>query len=277
MEAKRGLPYNVVPPRIAKALQELINTRHLYQSVRLDWEEIKEQIQRVFNYETQAYNMIVNQSWGIDAETGPAPHVRITLPPLITYCALCKKRVPHNLTGNTDRPVSLWPGPEQTLIIPLECQGCRKARVVFQVTRHGDKLQLTGRSVFEEVQVPDYIPAPQRKYYSGAIIAFQSGQVLPALFMLRTLIEQCMRAEADCVDLRGDVLCDKYADALPDSFKQQFPSSKEIYRNLSDALHSANDDKALFEKEKRRIELHLHSRLLLKEAARLKRPASRTE
>jgi hypothetical protein len=82
---------------------------------------------------------------------------------------------------------------EYAFCIPVQCQACRTNVIVLLVHRKGDKLQLVGRSEFEEVEVPQYIPKAQTQFYSQALIALNSGQVLPALFLLRTLIEQHMR------------------------------------------------------------------------------------
>ena len=122
----------------------------------------------------------------------------------------------------------------------------------FLVKRSGPKIQLVGRSEFEQVQVSDSIPKKFRHLYSQAMIAFQSGQVLPALFMLRTLIEQHMRMITNtqkAIELRGEDLCDAYAKTLDNDFKLRFPSLKVIYGNLSEAMHLASADVALFESQ----------------------------
>jgi hypothetical protein len=151
--------------------------------------------------------------------------------------------------------------------------------VVFLVTRKtkqdGVKLQLTGRSVFEQVEVPTYIPKEQAKFYSGALVAFNSGgQVLPALFMLRTLIEQHMRSQTGKQELRGDDLCDEYAKGLDGGFKAKFPSFKDIYGELSNALHAAVEDEELFESERKRIESHFRGKQTFDEANELQKKAT---
>jgi hypothetical protein len=123
------------------------------------------------------------------------------------------------------------------------------------------KLTLSGRSVIEHIQVPQYVPKAVARFYSGAAIAFNCNQVLPGLFMLRTLVEQYMRSRlAPATFETADKLCDGYNASLDVSFKSRFPSLPEIYGKLSDALHEARDDGDLFESQRREIEKHLSAR-----------------
>src|SRR5262249_40937305 len=125
------------------------------------------------------------------------------------------------------------------------CQSCKSTPDAIMVRRQGEKLQLVGRAPMEHVEVPDVIPREITKYYSGAIIAFQSGQPLAANFMLRTTCEQWARKWADAAD-RADAALDKYMASLPDAFKQQFPSLKDIYSQLSADIHAATGSDAIF-------------------------------
>jgi hypothetical protein len=145
--------------------------------------------------------------------------------------------------------------------------------LVFLVGRKGPELRLTGRSIFEEVEVPNYIPEPVRKFYSQALIAFKSNQTLPGLFMLRTVIEQHMRSETGQEDVQdSEKLYEIYARKLPEAFKQTFPSLFEIYAKLSAALHRADVNDALFHSEIKRIELHFRGISAFYEAAKLQPP-----
>ena len=124
------------------------------------------------------------------------------------------------------------------------------------VTRDELRLTLSGRSVIEHIEVPAYIPKNLRRYYSGAVLAYNCNQVLPALFMLRTLIEQHMRSVAGDGHKSGDALCDAYAKTLDDAFKKKFPSLGEAYDKVSDALHAAREDEKLFKEQRDRILPH---------------------
>jgi len=77
--------------------------------------------------------------------------------------------------------------------------------------------------------------------------------------MLRTLVEQHMRRVTECsdVNIRGDALCDLYNGKLAGDFVARFPSFKVIYGRLSEALHNAKADEALFESQLEDICIHL--------------------
>lgn len=278
-QLERYRPDIIVPLAIQAAFQELLNTRHLYQSVNVKWEDIEPRIERGYpigdNWINVAYEMLFRDPWIFENEEPPPSTrrvVRLSMPLISALCERCKRRQPHNPCGAKESPFSLFP--TQVFCVPLQCQGCKSPAVVFLVTRRttpqGAKLQLTGRSNFERIEIPDFIPKRQEEFYSQAVVASNSGQALPALFMLRTLIEQYMRAETGNEEARGDDLCSKYAELLDDDFKQRFPSLKDVYDKLSDALHRADASDALFKSEIQRIETHFHAKKVFEDANKLK-------
>jgi hypothetical protein len=165
-----------------------------------------------------------------------------------------------NLLGEAGpQSFSLGKGGEQVFSFPLQCQSCRQNIIVLLIRRIGRKLMLVGRSEFEKVQIPSYIPKSQAEFYSRAIIAFNSGEGLAALFLLRTLIEQHMRTVSGSDELRGDALCDEYSKTLSDKLKGIIPSLKLAYGRISDALHKATVPDGLFESQREQIELHFEN------------------
>lgn len=163
---------------------------------------------------------------------------------------------PHTLVSTSTR---------QVFSIPVQSQACKKGEIVFLVTRSELKLTLTGRSDFEEVQPPAFIGKGVKRFYSQAVIAHQAGQSLAGVFLLRTLIEQHMRLIVqDSSKMRGDELCDRYSDTLPENFRQQFPSLKEIYGKLSDAMHTAVAEPDFFEAQRVEIDRHFDALRLVK-------------
>lgn len=282
-------------PFIEAAIQTLINTKHLYQSVlvsfeplltteakirfelknttsllrssadRTSLEDIKTQVQQEF---IQKRWLLHSPSVGI-IRPDPDNPIYFSLPPVKTMCGVCHSVESFNAwNGYHAATIPETAATEQTFCIPVQCQACRADVIVFLVHRKGIKLQLVGRSEFEDVQVPQYIPKEHKQFYSQALIAFNSGQLLPALFLLRTLIEQHMRATIDKIDLRGDELCDGYGKRLPEDFKERFPSLKTIYGKISDALHRAEAPEGLFESQLADIELHFDALALFAKAKR---------
>lgn len=158
---------------------------------------------------------------------------------------------------------SMPSGLQQIFVLRYQCQACKKEPVTFLVKRDGQKLTLTGRSPMEAVDVPNYVPKPTRKYYKGAVIAFNSGAILPAIFMLRTMIEQYMRATVNAGKKKktGDELTDAYASSLDPDFNRRCQSLKPVYTTLSEAIHAAIDDKPdVFEQERAKILSHFEAK-----------------
>ncbi len=274
---------------IERAFQELINTKHLYQSIEIDFrptvirkatEERSRRAQLAAagggsagpNTETivnslltelDAKNWLFVTAWDESADyEGSIP---FSLLPVKTLCSVCDDVTSFNPWASASvsaATMSPGVGHKQVFCLPLQCQGCRSSFIGFMVARNDRKIQLVGRSEFEHVQVPPCIPKDQKDFYSQAVIAFNCGQFLPALFVLRTLIEQHMRAATGLTDLRGDELCDAYNKTLENDFKARFPSFKEIYGNLSDAMHRADPNESLFKSELERVVLHFEALML---------------
>jgi hypothetical protein len=152
----------------------------------------------------------------------------------------------------------------QVFSIPLICQNCRDSAVTFVVARARNRLTLVGRFPIERIEVPAHFPKSVRSYYSDARLAFNSGQVLPALFMLRTLIEQFMRSKVGGTFKRGEDLGRAYKATLPDDFKAKFSTLADSYESLSEAIHSANADPELFITQLGKIDEHFDARRLHK-------------
>jgi hypothetical protein len=105
--------------------------------------------------------------------------------------------------------------------------------------------------------VPPYIPKSATDYYGKALVAFNTSHTLAALFYLRTLLEQYMRLESKTTGkATGDELADAYAKTLDPDFARRFPSFKELYSTLSEALHAAREDEELFTSTLERIQEH---------------------
>jgi hypothetical protein len=186
------------------------------------------------------------------------------LPTVETFCEVCDKGQPFNpqprQLGQLYPPEPWRKSKPQVFALAYICQGCKEFELSFMVTRNGMKLTLSGRSVIERIQVPPYVTNALARFYSGAVIAHNCNQVLPGLFMLRTLVEQYMRAAlAPETFESADQLCGAYNASLDVSFKSRFPSLPEIYGKLSDALHEAREDSDLFESQLKEIEKHFRA------------------
>jgi DNA-binding GntR family transcriptional regulator len=132
------------------------------------------------------------------------------------------------------------------------------------IRREQLKLTIVGRSPIEHVDVPQVIPKNQRKYFGGAVVAAQSGQTLPALFMLRTFLEQFAASQVSDHSLRADAVIDAYMASLPDAVRSHFISPRDMYSRLSEAIHAAREDMPFYEEIVGQIIEHFEARRLYK-------------
>jgi len=268
---------------IKDAFGRLLNEKHLYQSVEVDWRPVWEEAAKdsgpvlgakrpltdgekltvaeiVKNISSRAWRLESGPGRSIPGLDSADKSILLTWPLVFAFCNSCYQRHPFNppvyATECGPALVFLGAPDHQAFALPLQCQGCKTMIVVFMVTRQRSKLTLTGRSVIEQVEVPKYIPKAQEGHYSGAIIAHECGQTLAGLFFLRTLVEQHMRSATGSPTLRGDELGDAYNKILAPTLRDSAPSLKEQYAKLSDALHEARADAELFEQTSKQIEGH---------------------
>ena len=115
----------------------------------------------------------------------------------------------------------------------------------------------------EASEVPSFIPRSLRQYYSGALVAHQSGQTLAGLFLLRTLIEQWARSQVEKpTPPNADKLLDKYMGMLPDDFNSRFPSMRALYDDISVDIHDAVGSTDLFHSALAKVTKHFEARRL---------------
>lgn len=263
--------HNACIKAIQDCFAELLNDLHLYQHVDINVEEIRAKSNSPLIHPRAAALPIEVGDWFIFGSLGlPNKLVDnqqlISLPVIRAYCDGCKGRFPANLSSDPRLAptMSRLSQAHQLFSIPLVCQGCRNQVVTFVVARLHRRLILVGRYPIERIEVPPYFPKNIRDHYSDARLAFNSGQVLPALFMLRTLIEQFMRSKVGTEFVRGEDLSKAYKETLPADFKATFPTLADSYESLSDALHSAKADPKLFVEQHEKIDRHFDARRLYK-------------
>lgn len=276
----------------ASAIKELLETKHLYQSVAFG-EDLKKKIMAqdlpsILSKSKSArghaseilrgyWNLIADkQSWeGADPiHMGPPPgpsHIRIVLPRIKVTCGKCKtQNAPHipfgahehrpNWNESADRN-SAGSQAIQVLSFKYVCQSCdlsQQSILCFMVTRKGEKLTLSGRSELEEVSIPKSIPSEESKLLSNAIITNQASMPLAGIFYLRAFVEQYLRRITGISDTAtpGDVLAEEYHKLLPDEFPSKFKSMKKIYRSLSGKIHTATPCQETFDYCLEKIEKH---------------------
>ena len=116
----------------------------------------------------------------------------------------------------------------------------------------------------EHLEVPEVIPKPLRRHYSGARLAFHCNQVLQASFSLRVLVEQHARCVVGVPDgQRRERVVDEYMATLEADFKDRYPSLGAVYETLSDDIHGAVGDPEVFLRAERDIVGHFDALALI--------------
>lgn len=253
-------------------LKRLLETKHLYQSTTMDLyvglggEEDK-------LWRSQA----AREKWGVrDNATRPtatksAYEFTLDPPDVKLFCDYCRRVEAFNsissqeATGRSELESDIKAKEAtQVFVLSFLCQSCKRVPEIFLLRREGLKLTLCGRAPIENANVPRVIPKAVREFYSGGLVAHQSGQTLAGLFLLRTLIEQWARSQVKEAAARADELMDKYMATLPDDFKGRFPSMRSLYDNISADLHNALGSGDLFDRALSEITEHFDARRLFR-------------
>ena len=205
--------------------------------------------------------------------TQHAPTLWIVLPHPSLYCNSkgCKRRETFTPVWHTELSDSLTttitpkqitlPDGFQMFTLVYQCQRCLGTPEAFLVRRDKWTFSLEGRSPMERVEVPKFIPDKEKHYYSDAIVAFNTGKVLAALFYLRTFVEQFARRVTGITGkVTGDKILDLYYETLPTKQADEMPSLREWYDKVSAPIHSGTDDTEVFNAAKAAIDKHFEIR-----------------
>lgn len=264
---------------IQAAFKTLLERKHLYQSVIVETIQSPDSVGDPIGTVRQDFLLTVrafNGPWFLAGPTTVhriSPHASderllVTPPDLKLYCTSCGRSEAFNLVSVEDcfRHDGYSGGIEghQAFVLLYRCQSCKGVPEIFLVRREGLKLTNTGRDPIEHVEVPKEVAKNHKKFFSGAIVAHQSGQTLAGLFLFRTLIEQFAREATSSQTRSADQVMSDYMATLPADFKDRFPSMKSLYDELSADLHAALASQELFERARLEIEEHFRARALFK-------------
>jgi hypothetical protein len=272
----------------SKELKVLVEDKHLYQKVEIQFAETPQGLyKRVYQGQKDHFATWVNQSLSkerfelqlhlTDAERILIllkPALPLILPHLSLFCKNCGRReafaplrhadligqIRAEIVAGRSKQIAM-PADFQMFSLVYQCQSCLGVPESFLVRRDGWTLSLQGRSPMEQIEVPKYLPKIEIPFYRDAVIAFNSGKTLAALFYLRTFIEQFGRRITGMTGkATGDEIFDAYYKTLDAKHADQMPSLRDWYDKLSDSVHSAREDAALFELAKAEIERHFDFR-----------------
>jgi hypothetical protein len=272
--------------QLAQGMKSLLELKHLYQSITIDFTNFIEPalqiIEKRFHEEIQSkYSQALAERWLPVANAGERPSSADTAgliflcfqpPDVKLFCQICDRREAFNLISTEDflsrgqlpLPMRRSGQTVQVFVLSFLCQSCKTIPEVFLIRREGFKLMLSGRSPIEYVDIPRDVPNPVKHFYRGAVVAHQSGQTLAGIFLLRTLIEQWAGSKVPSDQLLADAVLDAYMSTLPENFKNQFKSFRELYGELSVDIHGARGDPALFNEARDKIVEHFEARRLFR-------------
>lgn len=291
----------IVAQSLTHAFKRLLSEKHLYQSVEVDLSAIpkiahelrhtlakpltsnmRERGPRIPSTEdvTRIGMQTATRSWepanpslpgARPIPQGEPDYIEFQLPTINTFCTHCEANWPFNPIFDTYQLTVRALGQHQWFFLGYQCQQCKGLPVRFLVRREGLKLRLAGRDPIEVLPTPKELPKTQSKYFSDAMVAHHAGQTLAGLFLLRVFIEQFWRTVPAVQDLLkqdsrapGERQGDAYQSSLPTDFKSRFPSLKDVYARLSEAIHAADAKATLFEEASAKIIEHFEARRLFK-------------
>lgn len=276
---------------ISSGLKELLESKHLYQNVVVDFPSLFKVVHdQILNENHKfAFHTFANQEFvkeGIPSEreefvidrgVKKYPTLTLIVQNVKLFCSICKTRETFSPTLYTDgtRAVAernktfprtvAHPDRYQVFFLLFQCETCRAMPVGFLVRRLQWRLTLEGRTPFETVDVPSFMPKSERWLFSGAIVAARTGNSLAGLFYLRSFIEQFAKRQTEIKDRRtGEEILDAYQKLLPINVRDQIPSLKSWYEKLSGPIHDAKPDNSLFEEARTAIVDHFDFRRLHK-------------
>jgi hypothetical protein len=275
------------------SLKQLLETKHLYQKVPIQAEQIIGQARKsthdaclIFDREMEP--ILAGPQFTLSTELLRMAARDGSVETLLTlivanvklFCGRCESKEAFrpvwfkDLANEVGRfriegiQILTLPAKFQLFFLVYQCQACPPAQAVpegFMVRRNGWDLFLEGRSPMERVPVESFIPKEEREFFRDALIARNSGKTLAGLFYLRTFVEQFARRKVNPSGRpSGDELMSAYTATIPMPQRDQMPSLRELYEKLSEALHSAREDSALFEEVKTEIERHFDFRRLFR-------------
>lgn len=255
---------------VTAAIKSLIEAKHLYQSlvvpetdsfisIKPDKTQVTEKLPQV----TEA----MNAGWATESVRPGASPIHLQVPDVKVFCSRCRRVEAYNSVFvlevfskiRNEREVSEG-GTQQAFLLAYQCQSCKRTPELFLIRRRGLKLTNEGRSPIEHADVPPFVPDSVQRFLGGATVAFQSGQVLAGIFLLRTLIEQWARKASGEKREQADQVMEDYMATLPNDFKNRFPSMRTLYGELSVDIHNAIGSAELFEKARTQIVQHFDVR-----------------
>lgn len=232
----------------------------------------------------QYYDSIPKFNWNVVSKYGErggytipqtdrrnrAPFLNIIFPQTLSlFCSECNSVEAFNFVDTSSLIgydlYNLHDPNIQVFSISYQCQMCKNRPEVFLLRRKNLKISIDGRSPIQQVEVSNFLPKDQKKFIKKSVIAFNSGEILAALFFQRTFLEQFVRIATNDLHTRElEKVFEIYKGMLPEKFNSLWPSLGAIYSRISEDLHAANPSKENYFTSKSEIETHFEALHLFK-------------
>lgn len=257
---------------VADAIRLLLEAKHIYQNVKVDAEAfVREYEEAIYGDDQEFYRQttraileqadldIGDRQLYSDGTKNKIPKLMVLLRGVKLVCSTCETNesfrpvVWNDMTAELrgenrpERLVGTVPQTSQLFAIVFECQRCTRQLQAVLIRRLNWQFFLDGRSPFEEIVLPPFLPKPEAGLFRDALIAAHGGKTLAALFYLRSFIEQFARRHTSASGrMTGEELMSAYNETLPEKQRDQMPSLRQWYVRISEALHAARADSDLF-------------------------------
>ena len=117
----------------------------------------------------------------------------------------------------------------------------------------------------EHIELPAFVPKPERNIYRDALVALHGGKTPAAFFYLRAFIEHFARRQTGITDRRtGDEILNDYATTIPEDRRDSLTSLRPLYDQLSEAVHRLSDEVEVFERLREDVDHHFEIRRVFK-------------
>lgn len=282
--------FEICKEEVSTLIRQLLEEKHLYQSLRLNEDIVKSIAQEIIHEEVSSeviemeFNKFTSHfSWkpprnnlvlADHIEKKPNKKIQsieITFPHIKSYCENCKGYQAFKMIFCqvfSDKK-SVKSDLFQHFLVIYECSYCENYEISFLIFREDEKITLVGRSQFGFKKPAPILPNEEEysQLISRAQISYDAHYYIAALSYLRLFIEKYVRNETGIFTREESQnisdICEEYSQSLPVKLRSVIPSLKSIYEQLSAAYHQGDLEKineygTLYEQCLENLKKHFH-------------------
>ncbi len=198
----------------SRLLKVLLETKHLYQKVTINFDAVTTKCRKQAQPQEASHLMYFDKAMSEFAQQMFSPSsslltaiqrnapnqlkATLSLKNVKMYCTVCESSEVYQPVWYTDAANEVlkrtmsgdflevpFKNNFQLLFLVFQCQRCKSDPEGFLIRRTGHSLSLDGRSPLEHIALLASIPKQERHLLSDAVVAYNAGKTLAALFYLR--------------------------------------------------------------------------------------------